>query len=449
MLFCASSLLFVGFLFWQTTLFMDRQVDAILRSEMAALIGPMRDGKDDLPAIVDRMRQRVLIPGDDQLSYLLLDPAGLTVVSNLRNWGSMDELGNGVVELTTQPGDERPERIIRLKEAELEDGHKLYVGLDVVEELSMQELIFETLASGIFFMVVISGVGALVFRRAVAQRLQEVNSTCEEIMTGDLTRRVPTTGAGDEFDHLAHNLNRMLDEINYLMESKRNMPNTIAHDLRRPLTRLKSTLEAIATHREADGDTIRTTIAGTIGELDEIIALFNALLRISRIESGAGREHFGVVQCERIVHEVAELYQPLAEEKMITLTAETDEGLRVVGDSHLLSQAFANLVDNAIKYTPKGGTITLWAARVDTIIDMAVADSGPGIPAEHRPMITRRFYRLDKSRSTPGHGLGLTLVSAVTKLHGGRLVFEDNEPGLLARMLLPLHRPQRISVLKG
>lgn len=443
-LFCGSALLLVGFLFWQTTVYMDRQVDAILRTELTTLAGTTRTA-EDLPALIDRVRQRVFGSEDDQLYYLLIDPRGAAVVTNVRAWQYLRRVENGVLELRLEPGERKTGRVVRMREAVLVDGYRLLVGLDVEDEEAVQNLIAETLATGVVFMIVLAAVGALLFRQAVVLRLQQVNRTCEEIMTGDLSRRVPSTDSGDEFDHLALNLNRMLDEIHYLMESKRNMSNTIAHDLRHPLTRLKSHLES-ALAAELDRVRMRETIVQSIADLDEVVALFNALLRISRVEAGSGRESFAAVDPARIVEDVTDLYQPLAEEKGLTMTIQLESGMAVFGDGHLLSQAIANLVDNAVKYTQSGGRIDVVLKRVGNTVHLGVTDNGPGIPAEYRPLVTRRFFRLDQSRSTPGHGLGLTLVIAVAKLHGGQLLLDDNEPGLSSRIVLPLLPADRLHI---
>jgi len=435
-LFCGSALLLVGFLFWQTTVFMNRQIDSVLRTELATLLGEAREAAT-AATLSTTIRLRSLSVDGEQLSYLLLDPQGEPIAGNLRERDRIRPLADGAYELRSEPAEGKARRVVRLGEAILNDGHRLYVGLDVADEEAAQHLIAETLATGVVLMIVLAGVGAMLFRTAVEARLQQVSRTSEEIMNGDLSHRIPTTGSGDEFDHLAETLNRMLDEIHTLMESKRNMPNTIAHDLRHPLTRLKAHMEA-ALAPSIDASRMREIVTRAVTEIDEIVALFNALLRIARIEAGTGRESFCIIAPDEVATEVGEFYQPLAEEKGLLYLVEVEPDIKVFGDLHLLSQAVANLLDNAIKYTPTGGSIRLSVVRVDHTAHITVADSGPGIPVELRPMAVRRFYRLDRSRSTPGHGLGLTLVAAVARLHHGHLLMEDNHPGLRATIMLPL-----------
>lgn len=261
-------------------------------------------------------------------------------------------------------------------------------------------------------------------------------------MEGDLSQRVPRSGTDDEFDHLSENINRMLDEIQYLMESKRNMSTTIAHDLRHPLTRLKTLIETILAP-SADPSGTQQVVGRVAAELDNVIELFNALLRISKVEAGSGRENFQRFQVGAAVSDACDLYAPLADEKGVHLESDTQESVEIDGDIHLVSQAVANLLDNAVKYTPPGGRIHVSARLQADMAEIRVADTGPGVPAGVRPLITRRFYRLDKSRTTPGHGLGLTLVAAVAKLHGGQLLLSDNEPGLDVRIRLPLSHADR------
>ncbi|HJS73388.1 MAG TPA: HAMP domain-containing sensor histidine kinase, partial [Vicinamibacteria bacterium] len=251
-----------------------------------------------------------------------------------------------------------------------------------------------------------------------------------EVMAGDLSRRIPLEGARDDIEDLSRNLNRMLVELSNLVEGVRRVSDGIAHDLRTPLARLKTRLERLRRGRP-DED-----IGEAIEEADRLLATFGAVLRIARIESG-GRTAFADVDLTSLIDDVAELYRPLIEEKGARLSLRSAPSVSVRGDRDMLFQAVVNLVDNAIKHTPSGGSIEISLAPSEGGASIEVRDDGPGIPVEEREKVRERFYRLDRSRSTPGSGLGLSLVSAVAARHGGELRLLDAQPGLRAVLILP------------
>ena len=242
---------------------------------------------------------------------------------------------------------------------------------------------------------------------------------------------------GDEFDKLAGNLNAMLDRIERLLVGMKEVSDNIAHDLRSPLARLRSRLEVTLMERP-DTEGYREVLRQTITEADSLLQTFNALLNIAQAEAGTSRRHFEPLELGALLDDVAELYEPLAEERTQTLEVETSEEVRIRGDRDLLVQAVANLVDNAIKFAPPEGRVELSLDVTRDEASISVADNGPGVPAEARDKILERFYRLEASRSTPGSGLGLSLAAAVAELHEGRLELSDNGPGLRVSLKLPL-----------
>jgi signal transduction histidine kinase len=268
-------------------------------------------------------------------------------------------------------------------------------------------------------------------------------------MAGDLTERLPTVGSDDEIDRLAINLNAMLERIEALMRGFKEVSDNIAHDLKTPLTRLRNRAEE-ALRAAKDETDYRAALEGTIEESDELIRTFNALLMIARAESGQASTPMEEFDAVEIAHGVGELYDPLADEKGLTLKVDADGSLPVRGNRELVTQALANLVDNAIKYArPTGATangspaeILVQASGEGDQIRLSVSDHGPGIPERDRAHVVERFVRLEQSRSEPGSGLGLSLTSAVAHLHGGVLALEDNGPGLKAVLLLPRNGPQ-------
>jgi signal transduction histidine kinase len=267
--------------------------------------------------------------------------------------------------------------------------------------------------------------------RHVLRRIDAINRTSRGILGGDLKRRVPIGGSGDEFDQLAHNLNAMLDRIAGLMSGMREVANGIAHDLRSPISRLRARLE-VTLLGKADPEVYRHALQETIAETDTILETFNALLAISLAESRALRDGFAEIDLASLATDAVELYQPLAEEKGQRVSLEIEAGLVTLGNHSLLSQAVANLLDNAVKYTPAGGTVSIIVQPGIAGPEIAVADDGPGIPSDFRQKALRRFTRLEASRQAPGSGLGLSLVAAVAELHDATLHLEDNGPGLRA-----------------
>ena len=317
----------------------------------------------------------------------------------------------------------------------LSGGYRLLVGRDLHDAQAFRSRITQTLAWAALLTLALGIAGGLFMTRNMLARVEAVNRTSARIIHGDLTQRVPLTGSGDEFDQLAGNLNAMLDQIERLMAGMRQVTDNIAHDLRTPLARLRARLEVTLLERP-DAQRYAEALSDTIVEADRLLGTFNALLSIAEAEAGSRRETMAVVDLAEIARSVAELYDPVAEEKGLVLSVKIDAELPVNGDRHLLSQAIANLLDNALKYTPSG-TVTLAAQGSEGVARIEVADSGPGVPPDRREAVFDRFVRLEGSRSTPGNGLGLSLVRAVAKLHGGEVWLEDNEPGLKAIFILP------------
>jgi signal transduction histidine kinase len=300
------------------------------------------------------------------------------------------------------------------------------------------------------------GVGAgILISRSMLARIEAVTDTSRKIMAGDLSRRVPLSGSGDELDRLADGLNAMLARIEELLAALREVSDNIAHDLKTPLNRLRNRAEAAL--RSSDAASYREVLAKTIEEADELIKTFNSLLLIARLEAGAVAETMTSVDLASLVGDIAELYEPAAEEAGLTLAVSAEPGLSAVANRELVSQAVANLVDNAIKYSARVGApaaagaapapsaappleIGIALARVGGSIEIAIADRGPGIAAPDRERALQRFVRLEKSRSRPGAGLGLSLVAAVARMHGGAVRLEDNAPGLRAILSIPMRR---------
>jgi signal transduction histidine kinase len=343
---------------------------------------------------------------------------------------------------------EHPDHHALVRVFQLPGGFRLLVGRDLEERERLYHIILGAGRWSIAIVIVLGLAGGLFVTRRVLRRVDAMTETTRSIMAGDLGERLPVAGTGDELDRLAENLNVMLERIEALMHGLKEVSDNIAHDLKTPLTRLRNRTEQAL--RTAKSETeYRAALESTIEESDHLIATFNALLMIARAESGQARDDMSEFDAAEIAHDVGELYEPLAEEKGIALKVEAETPAPVNGNRELVSQALANLVDNAIKYTAprdaavNGATseIVVRALEEGDRILLTVADGGPGIPEADRARAIERFVRLEQSRSQPGSGLGLSLASAVARLHGGELILGDNQPGLKSVIALPRGGP--------
>jgi len=303
------------------------------------------------------------------------------------------------------------------------------VGRDSAERGDFRRIMEEGIAWALGPVLLLGLGGGILVGRYALRRVDAVAATSREIVKGDLTRRVPLSGSGDEFDRLAQTINEMLDQIDMLMTGMRIVTDSLAHDLRSPLTRAKGSIE-LALRKETGAETYRHALEQTNTELDTILRTFEALINIAEAEAGVSRAALAPLDLSGLVRDLYEMYQPIAEDAGLEMTAEIADGITVRGNRQMLAQAIANLLDNAIKFTPPGGHIACSATAIDRRPMLSVADDGPGIAAEDRDRVLDRFVRLDSSRSAPGSGLGLSLVAAVARLHGARLSLGDNEPGL-------------------
>jgi signal transduction histidine kinase len=431
-LFVVSSLLLVGFLWWRTALYLDREIDAVIIADGQAIADRLRDF--GLPGAVETINERVAQTGDEHAIYLLVDPTLVPVAGNLQAWplavGSspgwyqIDLARNGRLYAT------------RALVVGLPGGYHLLVGRDVQDRVEVRALIVAGLGWSSLAALGLAVLGGFLIRRAVLRRVETINRTASAIVQGDFSRRVPTRGSSDEFDQLVRTINAMLEQIERLVEGVRNASNVVAHDLRTPLAELRARLEALIRARPSAGTTY-DEIHNAVADIDRIIKIFNALLRLAEIDSGVRRSGFRSVDLSEMTNEVAELYGPLAEEKGLALKVDVPPGITVRGDPELLAQAVGNLVDNAIKYAPRQGNVLLHVApgREDQVL-IEVADNGPGIPQPERSRVTERFYREHRDAGTEGVGLGLSIVEAVARLHGGALSFSDNGPGLVVSLTL-------------
>jgi len=369
----------------------------------------------------------------DREIFLVTGADGRRLAGNLTAWPKAD--GGGDELLTGDVVRDGAATRARLYLRPLAGGGMLVVGRDLGEQEAIRGLVWRALATGAGVSLLLTVLGAALFRQQIDMRLSAIRRTAELIEAGDMSRRVPVVG-DDEFSQLNRDINRMLDRIELLMDGVRHVSNAIAHDLRTPLSRIRGKLDEAVRHPSVE--VLDNAAHDAIGHIDDLIRLFERLLQIAEAESGLRAQLFESVDLNRIAEDMADMYDASAEELDVRLTLVLSPDVAVHGDRNLLASAVASLLDNALKYAGAGAAIELRTARGAGTVSIAVCDNGPGIPEHERGKVTQRFYRLDKSRNLPGNGLGLSIVSATATLHDGELALEDGAPGLVARIILPV-----------
>lgn len=439
-MFAVFTLGLLVYLYHSTAGYMRSESVRELNSEVQALGAAFRSGG------MDRLNQVVIerssVPGP--FFYVLQDSEGRKlsgdfafIPDEIPEQGSVETNFN--YQMVDRNGDEQTRHangiIIRLP-----NQASLMVAYDMGTRTQVVSGISQTVWTALPIGLVLSLLGGLIISRWAARRAEQLAATTEAVMQGNLSERALVVGSGDEFDRLGERLNAMLDRLQDLMLMTRHAGDAIAHDLRSPLTRLRNRLEADL----AAGDKVdRTvTLVRAIEDVDAVLNTFNAILRLARIQAG-NTASFEEVDVTALLEELFELYEPVAEDAGLTFDAEISKGVVLKGERTLLAQAITNLIDNAIKYTPSGGALTLRGRMTRKgRLDISVTDTGPGIPEHDRERAVQRFVRLEASRTQAGNGLGLSMVSAIAQLHSGRLVLEDGpgvppNTGLRAALELP------------
>jgi signal transduction histidine kinase len=426
----------LSYVYWATASYMHSRSDSAIMAEHGLLRRTYQSAGRD--ALVAMITQRVAADSLAGGRYLLADSSFAPIAGNLEEWPS-SLVGSAGWKTFTVHGhtpDAENRLLLRAMFETLPDGAHLLVGNDISDLLELVDRIKIAFALAIGLILVLAGVASISVTRRTVGRIESINATSRAIMQAGLGKRIPLRGTRDEWDQVAENLNLMLDRIEALMAEVKQVTDNVAHDLRTPLARMRGRLES-AIGRRRDSDQDQSLISETIEDLDSILRVFSSLMRISQIEATDRKAAFHIVDLRDVARDVAELFDAAAEEKGMRLTVVRDQQALVRGDRDLLSDAMANLVDNAIKHGRKAGLVTVETARRDGGVLFSVADDGPGIPAEEREHVLKRFYRLEQSRSSPGNGLGLSLVAAVARLHGARIEMLDNTPGLMFRLWFP------------
>lgn len=447
--FLVASAVIVGVLFWQTNSVLTDHVVDELRAEAGELSRSLSGASAQEAA--DAIRMRSASAGS--ALYLLRDAEGRKLAGNLADapGGSEGQSGGRVFRYAPANAPET-ERLAVAIPVPVAPGLSLMIGRDIEGQIALADGIKRTFLWGFGALALAALIAGLWIGRSVLSRIELINATTRSIMAGDLSRRIPLSGARDELDTLSESLNAMLDRIEQLMGGLKEVSDNIAHDLKTPLNRLRNGAEA-ALRDNRGAEAYRDGLESTIEKADELIKTFNALLLIARLEAGVVEETAEPFDLGQLVSDVAELYEPVAEEVGLALEIGAKSGLGVRANRQLVGQAVANLVDNAIKYSAgtvgqpnAGAAVAAVSVRVTEegrFAEISVADRGPGIAAADRERALRRFVRLEKSRTQPGTGLGLSLVAAVARLHHGSVRLEDNDPGLRVVVTLPLVNEKR------
>lgn len=433
--FGAIVLLLLFYIYWSTTSYVLGRVDNSIVSEDVLLRKAYdRGGR---PALEAAIRTRITDQAFSDAIYLLADRGEAPVVGTLDRWpkGFRTAPGWGEFNLPNSARQPSYRALVRT----LPDHSHLLIALNISDLEAFTRKVDAALAFTILLIALIAGVVSVLATRRTVGRIESINATSRAIMERGLAARIRLRGTNDEWDELAKNLNSMLDRIEALMREVREVTDNLAHDLRTPLARIRGRLEkASSGARESRAD--QDLIDDTITDVDDVLRIFSSLMRISQIESASRTAAFGLVDLTALARDVSDLFDAAAEERGVKLTVAGQLPVLITGDKDLLFDAIANLIDNAIKHGRAKGCVTLTVQEGPGAAFVAVADDGPGIPAAEFQQVFKRFYRLERSRCTPGNGLGLSLVAAIVHLHGGQIEIRDNRPGLRFEFTLPNRR---------
>ncbi len=448
LIFSSAAALTIGYIYWRTVDILNNQLDQTIEAELKGVAEHYYQG--GIRRLITAIALRSSRPGNS--IYLISDEEGTFIAGNVQKvsqslWNSI-----GKVEFSYTRQESKGEPSAKLKKRlafasvfHLPNGYRMIVGRDIEDRRVFQGVIRSAIFWGLGGMLLV-GLGTGWFlSQNITKRIEVVTQTTETIMAGDLSKRLPVKGSGDEFDRLSISFNTMLARLESLMQEIKEVSDNIAHDLKTPLTRMRNGLESALLDRDKTDHT--EILEHTIDEADGLIKAFNAMLSIARLESGTIRDRRERVDLGEIAQDVFELYEPALEEEGGLLTLENAKSPIFVNiDRQLMGQAMSNVIDNAIKYAQsptaqkaaKPLAIVIKCGYSDGGASITISDNGPGIPDSEKEAVFKRFYRQEKSRSLPGSGLGLSLVSAILKLHQGRVILEDNKPGLKVVMRLPL-----------
>jgi signal transduction histidine kinase len=427
--------LLIGLLYAYAVRALDRETDEVIDAELRGLAEQYEDG--GLAALAQVIGERVQTAGSSGDVYLLADPDLQPVAGNIAAWPAQGTQAERWIEfdVSVARGSEFESRTVRAGVFELSGGYRLLAGTDIHERDAFKARIGWTLLASLLMVIAVGALLGAWMNRHVLRRVDAISAAGHEIVEGNLARRLPRSGSGDEFDSLAANLNDMLDRVEQLTAALGFVIDATAHDLRGPLNRMRARIESGL--RAVGTDASRSALQDSLKDAAALEQTLAALLRIAEAQGGAAAAETAAVDVAQLAAELVELYEPVAAERRITLSARAVQPAVLRGSRQLLAHALANLIDNALKFTPAGGAVDVQVLRDSGGLQLVVSDDGPGIPTADRERALERCVRLAGSQRAPGSGLGLSLVAAVARMHHATLALEDNRPGLRVVMRFP------------
>lgn len=434
-LFLISTTILFAFIFVTSTRSVTEQLDETLRADKIAFLG--RYQQSDLNGLIRLVNNRVQKLGQEAAYSLITDQQQI-VAGNLARWPDIAATtGIMEIELGISP-DKRAEYLYRGEVIQLAEGYSLLIARSKRNIARDQNKLINIFIWAALITLLLGLSGGYLFSKRAVRRIASINRLCRNIVDGNISQRLHVAQVHDDLDDLSLNINSMLDKIETLMQEIVQVSDNIAHDMRTPLSHLRLKLESIQAQSPMD-ETTRNQLHDSIESTDAIIDTFNALLRISKLQAHQRRDQFQLIDPAALLEDVIELYEPLLEDKQQTLETNIPSKQQLKADPDLLFQAISNLLDNAIKYTPEHGTISIALNPQADIIDIIICDDGPGVAEAELSHLSQRFYRVDASRSLPGNGLGLSLVEAIASVHRASLKLMHHRPtGLCARLRFPV-----------
>lgn len=440
--FSLSVILLFGFIYTFASNYTQSQTSEAIKMQYSYLLNAYHD--DGSAGVEQRIRQLIAEDDEGKEIYLLVNKDFEKIGGNLNTWplnarvqGSFNKNGEWIT-FHIESVRNQPQTIeVKALVVPLSKWRYLLVGVSTQELERVEQIILRTFFASLLVSLIMAFAGALVMTRSVMRRINIINRSAYTIMHGNLSTRIPYTIGGDEFDELSSNLNMMLDKIEILLQSISLFANNIAHDLRSPLNRIITRLDAGIRQIEPD-NSARALLEKNIHDMEGLVATFNSILKISELEASTDLQHFSDINLHEVLSDLVEFYEPMASHQHISLTTQIGENVVVRGERNLLTQAFANLLDNAIKFTPEHGHIHVATQLHDGFVDVSIADNGPGIPEMYHDKVFEKFFRIEESRSAKGNGLGLSLVAAIARIHKAHIILSDNHPGLKVTLRLTI-----------
>jgi signal transduction histidine kinase len=420
------------FVYHQTDSLFEQRIRNRIDDRELGLLNGYRTG--GLAGLVGAIKEEVdtgIVRGG---AILLVDASGRRIAGNITSWPPTLPPDARWTEMRLYAEGSKQAGLFALRTVQLPTGERLLLGTGIDDRERMRASLLEALIGALLLAIPLGLIGGLLLLRVTERQARAVGRIAGRIAAGDFSHRLDEQAEGEEFGKIASAINAMLERIEELVEQLRLVTDSLAHDLRSPLTRMRANLEKAAGYATAEPE--QQALEAIANDIDRVMRLISATLEIGRAEAGVGRQEFSDFDLRDLLSAICEIYQPIAEEQGISLAVDAPTSVHYCGSRQLIGRAVANLIDNALKYGGSGDEIRLAAADFGDAAELIVSDRGPGIPPELRDVAVRKYRRLEEARTTEGSGLGLAMANAVARLHGGDMLLEDNDPGLRVRLVL-------------